>query len=64
MSVRIDRIALAAEMARNDINCKRLTELSGVSRVTISAIRTGKSCSADTAEKLVAVLGSNIIKES
>lgn len=63
MSVRIDRVALAAEMARNDLNCKRLVELSGVSRVTITAIKSGKACSADTADKLVAVLGRNIIEE-
>ena len=57
--MRIDRVAFAAEMARRDINQKRLAELSGVSRVTI----TGKSCSADTANKLVKVLGPSIIKE-
>lgn len=61
--MRIDRVALAAEMARRDINQKRLAELSGVSRVTITAVKTGKSCSADTANKLVKVLGPSIIKE-
>ncbi len=61
--MRIDRVAFAAEMARRDINQKRLAELSGVSRVTITAVKTGKSCSADTAHKLVQVLGPSIIKE-
>lgn len=37
MSVRIDRVAMIAEMARRDINCNRLVELSGVSRVTVTA---------------------------
>lgn len=57
MSVRIDRVALIAEMARRHINCNRLVELSGVSRVTITAVRNGKSCSRETADKLAAGLG-------
>ena len=63
MSVRINRVAFAAEMARRDINCKRLVELSGVSRVTVTAVKNGKSCSQDTAEKLAAILGRDIIEK-
>lgn len=44
-------------MARRNINCKQLVELSGVSRVTITAARSGKSCSRGTVEKLAAGLG-------
>lgn len=62
MSVRIDRVAMIAEMARKDINCNRLVELSGVSRVTVTAVRNGKSCSQETADKLARVLGRDIIK--
>lgn len=61
--MRIDRVKLAAEMVRRDINCKRLVELSGVSRVTLSSVRGGKSCSKETAEKLAAVLGRDIIEK-
>ena len=61
--MRIDRVKLIAEMARRDINCNRLVELSGVSRVTVTSVRSGKSCSKETAEKLAAVLGRDIIKE-
>ena len=50
--MRIDRIKLVAEMARQDMPVKRLSELSGVSRVTISAVRRGKTCSSKTAAKL------------
>ena len=57
MSVRIDRVAMIAEMARKEINCNRLVELSGVSRVTVTAVRNGKSCSRGTVEKLAAGLG-------
>lgn len=53
----IDRVSLIAEMARKNINCNQLVELSGVSRVTITAARSGKSCSRETAEKLAAGLG-------
>lgn len=57
MSVRINRVALVAEMARKDMTCKKLVELSGVSRVTVTAARSGKSVSQATAEKLAAGLG-------
>lgn len=43
MSVRIDRVAMIAEMARKNINCKRLVELSEVSRVTVADVRNGKA---------------------
>lgn len=57
MRTQINRVALIAEMARKNISCNKLTELSGVSRVTITAARSGKSCSSETAEKLAAGLG-------
>lgn len=61
--MRIDRIAFATALAKKDINCKKLVELSGVSRVTVTAVKSGKSCSKETAKKLAAVLGQEIIKE-
>ncbi len=61
--MRIDRVAFAAALAKKDINCKRLAELSGVSRVTITGVKTGKSCSKQTAKKLAAILGDEIIKK-
>ena len=61
--MRIDRIKFAAAMARADLNGLQLVEKAGVSRGTITAVRTGKSCSRDTAMKLVSVLGKDIIQE-
>ena len=61
--MRIDRVKLAAEMARADLNVKRLSELSGLSRATVTGVKSGKSCSKDTANKLAAVLGREIIIE-
>lgn len=62
MSVPMDRVATIAEMARRHMSCNQLAELSGVSRATITSIRNGKSCSRETADKLSAVLGRNIIR--
>ena len=61
--MRIDRVKLAAEMARADLNVKRLSELSGLSRATVTGVKSGKSCSKDTADKRAAVLGREIIIE-
>ena len=61
--MRIDRVKLAAEMAIADLNVKRLSELSGLSRATVTGVKSGKSCSKDTADKLAAVLGREIIME-
>ena len=38
--MRINRVKLIAEMARQDMTVNRLTELSGVSRVTITVPQT------------------------
>lgn len=62
MKFRINRVAFATALARADINIKQLSERSGVSRVTITAVKSGKSCSRDTADKLVAVLGQQILE--
>lgn len=61
--MRIDRIKFAAALARLDLNGNQLAEKAGVSRGTVTAVRTGKSCSKETADKLAAVLGREIIEE-
>ena len=55
--MRIDKVKFATELARADVSVKELAIRTGVSRVTISAIKSGKSCSNDTAKKLAAGLG-------
>lgn len=55
--MRIDRVRLAAAMARADMNGNELTDKSGLSRGTVTSVRSGKSCSKETAEKLAAALG-------
>ena len=61
--MRINRIEFAAALVRLDLNGNKLAERACVSRGTVTAVRTGKSCSRETAEKLVAVLGPSILEK-
>lgn len=61
--MRINREKMAVAMIRRDMTQKRLSELTGVSRMTITAVKGGKSCSKETADKLAAVLGAEIIEK-
>lgn len=54
--MRVDRVKLVAEMARQDMTVLRLADLSSTSRATISAVRKGKTCSKETAAKIAAGL--------
>ncbi|OUN91512.1 hypothetical protein B5F98_12010 [Pseudoflavonifractor sp. An44] len=56
-NMRVDRVKFATELARADMNIKQLAERAGLSRVTITSVKGGKSCSKTTAEKLAAGLG-------
>lgn len=58
--MRIDRVKLIAEMARQDMTILNLSEKSGVSRVTITNIRGGKTCTEATAAALAHGLGVSI----
>ena len=61
--MRVDRIKLVAEMAKRDLTATRLAELTGLSRITVSYVKNGKTCSKETAEKLAAILGHDIIEK-
>lgn len=61
--MRINRERFAAALVRQDITCKQLATMAGVSRGTVTAVKTGKSYSPQTAEKLTAILGREIIEE-
>ena len=62
--MRINRERLASAMVRVGVNNRRLSELTGLNRSTVSAIKNGKNCSPLTAQKLVSVLGSEILEET
>lgn len=55
--MRIDRIKFAAAMARADISSQELARRTGLSRVTISSVKSGRSCTKTTAEKIAHGLG-------
>lgn len=54
--MRIDRIKFVAELTRQDMTQKRLAEISGVSRVTINNIKSGKSCTDEVGQKIASAL--------
>ena len=58
--LRIDRVKLIAEMARQDVTNIQLAAKSGVSRVTVTAVRCGKSCSQESAERIARALGVDV----
>jgi len=60
--MRVDRIKLVTELAKRYMTQKRLAELSGVSRQTITYIRGGKSCSDEVGQKIAKALGVDIAK--
>lgn len=55
--MRIDRIKLVTEMARAELGVNALAARAGMSRATVTAIKTGKSCQEETAAKIAAALG-------
>lgn len=55
--MRIDRIKFATALVRADLTCKELATRTGVSRGTVTGVKTGKSCRRETAERLAAGLG-------
>lgn len=54
--MRVDRTRLIFLMAKKDMKTNELSNASGVSRATISAVRGGKSCTYETATKLAKAL--------
>lgn len=58
--MRIDRVKLTTALASKGLKVYELAEISGLSRGTITAVKNGKSCSTETAEKLAKGLGTNV----
>lgn len=54
--MRIDRVKLVTELARQDMTQKRLAELAGVSRTTVNYIKCGKNCSDEVGQRIAAAL--------
>lgn len=58
--LKLDRVKVISEMARNDISCKDLVEKTGLSRITVTNVRNGKSCTRSTAFAIAAAIGVDI----
>lgn len=64
--MRIDRKKLIVAMLDTNQNVLQLSQASGISRVTVSGVKCGKSCSKETAEKIAKALNvsvENLIEE-
>lgn len=59
--MRLDRVEFAAALARENLTVKKLSEMTGISRCTVTAVKNGKSCQKRTGEALAAILGRQII---
>jgi transcriptional regulator with XRE-family HTH domain len=55
--LRINRVKFIAEMARQDLTVLDLAKNCCLSRATITGVRSGKSCTQETAAKLAQGLG-------
>lgn len=60
--MRIDRVKLVTELVRQDMTQKRLAELAGVSRATVSCIKCGKNCSEEVGQRIAAALNVDLKK--
>lgn len=58
--MRIDRVKLISEMARQDLTVKALAEKALVSRMTVSAMRCGKSVNDNSARYVARALGVDV----
>lgn len=58
--MRIDRVKFAAELAKADISVNSLAQRSNLSRVTVSSVKCGKTCSPKTAQKIASALGIDV----
>ena len=58
--MRIDRVKLIAEMARQCIKTQELADRACVSRATITSLRSGKSCTENSIRRVVAALGVSV----
>ena len=55
--MRIDRIKLITEMARAEIKVGELAERAGLCRGTVTGIKSGRTCTRETAGKIAGALG-------
>lgn len=60
--MRINRKKLVLAMMDADMNTKQVAERAKLSRATVCSVKSGKSCSEDTALRIAAALGVEVKK--
>lgn len=55
--MKVDRVKFAAELARSGLKSRELAQRAAITPVTMSAVKTGKSCSPQTLNKVASALG-------
>lgn len=58
--MRINRVKFVSEITKQDITLVELAKKAGVSRVTLSSIKCGKSCSDAIGHKIAKALNINV----
>lgn len=58
--MRVDRVRLIAEMARQEIRIQELADKASVSRSTINSMRGGKSCHRNSVVRVAEALGVDV----
>lgn len=58
--MRLDRVKLILLIAEKDLTLTKLSELSGVSRQTLSCVKQGKRCTLETANKIARALNVDV----
>ncbi|MEE0596759.1 MAG: helix-turn-helix transcriptional regulator [Agathobacter sp.] len=58
--MRIDRIKLTTLLMEKDLTQKKLAELAGISRGTVSYIKCGKSCTDEVGKAIACALQVNV----
>lgn len=54
--MRIDRYKLTAELMRQEMTQKKLAEIAGISRASVTYIKGGKNCSDEVGRKIADAL--------
>lgn len=58
--MRLDRVKLIMFIAEKDLTLAKLSEMSGVSRQTLSYVKSGKRCTLETADKIARALNVDV----
>lgn len=58
--MKLDRVKVISQMAKNNLTCKDLVKKTGLSRITVTNVRKGGSCARSTAYAIASAIGVDI----